>query len=208
MTRWNPDAEAVKAARVKFHEERMARYRRLRANVRRRRRLYGFVMVLVLAVLVFTLVDIFVLDAGFGMTVVLPAYIALFVIALLLLISRGRHAAEVEEIKRLERSLLQCPDCENIFRFGSVHWHDHKLSAFSCPVCGVYSKLPPLGSPPVEAFVPESEVRELDYRCGNCREEFVVGTFTGTPLHEVKFRTCPNCEKKGFIERVGSSSAA
>ncbi len=186
---------------------RLERYRQLRANVRRRRTAYIIIIILAITVLVMSIVDIAFVDSKLKWLGVFPAYAILLILAILLLFSRKRHMMELEELRQLERSLLQCPDCMNVFRFGSIRWREHKKSAFSCPVCGVYSKLPGPDTPPVEAYVPAGSIRELDYRCTNCSEEFAIGTFEGTPLHQVKFRACPNCEQKGFIERVASIKA-
>lgn len=186
---------------------RVDRYKSLKANVRRRRAAYVAFIFLAIGLIALTLVDILMLSSGLKWIVVFPAWAVLIIIAIILLFSGKKHAETLEELRRLERSLLQCPDCQNVFRFGAVRWQDHKQAAFSCPICGVYSKLPGPDTPAVEAYVPEGEVRELDYRCKNCGEEFAIGTFARTPLHEVRFRACPNCEQKGFIERVGHLDA-
>lgn len=203
-----PAATEAAARREADLAARVERYKSLRANVRRRRVAYVTIIFLAIAVIVLTLVDILLLSSALKWIAVFPAWLILFVWAVLLLFSTKRQKEDLAEMRRLERSLLQCPSCTNIFRFGAVRWQDHKQSAFSCPICGSYSRLPGPDTPPVEAYLPEGEVRELDYRCGNCGEEFAIGTFTGTPLHEVRFRACPNCEEKGHIERVNAISAA
>jgi hypothetical protein len=200
--------EAVKQARAADLAARIERYKQLHANVKRRRGFYVLFIVLVLAVLALSIVDILFLGSKLKWLGVFPAYGLLLVLAILLLFSRKKHREELEELRALERSLLQCPDCLNIFRFGSVNWAQHKKAAFSCPVCGVYSALPGPGTPPVEAFLPSGEVSEVEYSCGNCGEEFAIGTFTGTPLHQVQFRSCPNCEQKGHIRLVGGAANA
>ena len=187
--------------------EKMERYRKLRANVRRRRTFYVLFILLTIGVLALTIVDILYLDSQLKWIGVFPAYGLLFILAIILLFSRSVHEEELAEMRALERSLLECPDCKNVFRFGSLHWSELKAASFSCPVCGVYSQLPGPDTPPVEAYIPAGEVRDLAYKCDNCNEQFSIGTYVGTPLHEVSFRTCPKCQQKGHIQRMGATPA-
>ncbi|HEX2065219.1 MAG TPA: hypothetical protein VHI93_00250, partial [Candidatus Thermoplasmatota archaeon] len=39
----------------------------------------------------------------------------------------------------------------------------------------------------------------------NCNEALAVGTFGETPLHLVRFRACPNCGEKGYIELLNAA---
>lgn len=182
-----------------------AKYRNLRANVRRRR--VGYFLFILFAVGVFaaSVVDIVALGDLLKWTLVFPLYAVLFILAILLLFSRRSQAADLEEMRELAKTLLQCPDCQNVFQYGQIRFHDRRKTAFSCPVCGVYSQLPDPAAEPVKALRPSGAFRELQYRCNNCNEALAVGTFGDTPLHLVRFRACPNCGEKGFIELLNAA---
>ncbi len=207
------------------NNQQVAKYRHLRANVHRRRMLYALVIFLALAAVALALYDILVLRADkepplptAERTIEFAVYgliALLFLWALFMLFSR-RSGEEtivtttetVEEMQarlELERALMQCPDCKSIFQFGEVHFRDNKRTAFSCPVCGVFSRLPDPGMEPVKVLRPEGEFKELQYHCSNCKEDLAVGTFGETPLHLVRFRACPGCGQRGHIERIGSA---
>jgi hypothetical protein len=185
--------------------ERMERYKSLRANVRRRRIGYALFILFALAVFATSILDIVLLDDMLKLTLVFPLYAVLFVLAIVLLFSRRNQAQDLQELRSLEKTLLQCPDCQNVFQYGQIRFHDRKKTAFSCPVCGVYSQLPDPTAEPVKALRPTGPFRELQYRCNNCNEALAVGTFGETPLHLVRFRACPNCGEKGFIELLNAA---
>ena len=95
-----------KAAKQAERDAKMARYRQLRANVRRRRFFYGLFIFLAFVTLVATVWDIALNGSDFQWYL-LPVYVVLFILALLLLISRKRHLVEDNEIKALERAWLE-----------------------------------------------------------------------------------------------------
>jgi Zn finger protein HypA/HybF involved in hydrogenase expression len=184
--------------------ERMERYRHLRANVRRRRMGYALFILFALAVFATSIVDIVFLSQAL-MPYVFALYGVLLVLAIVLLFSRRSQHEDLQEMRSLEKALLQCPDCQNVFQYGQIRFHDRRKTAFSCPVCGVYSQLPDPTAQPVKALRPNGSFHELQYRCNNCNEALAVGTFGETPLHLVRFRACPNCGEKGFIELLNAA---
>lgn len=200
--------EEREAARARTLEERAARYRHLRANVRRRRIGYALFILFALAVFATSIVDIVALSDALKFTLVFPLYAVLFVLAIILLFSRKSHYEDLQELRALEKTLLQCPDCQNVFQYGQIRFHDRRKTAFSCPVCGVYSQLPDPTAQPVKALRPAGPFRELQYRCNNCNEALAVGTFGEVPLHLVRFRACPNCGEKGFVELLNAAPEA
>lgn len=210
----------------------MQKYRHVKANPRRRRMLYALIIFLAFAAVAAAVIDIFVLrEADTKAEVealttservieyaIYGSIALLFLWALFMLFSRRsglepwtettvltetveQRAARLE----LERTLMQCPDCKSVFQFGEAHFRDNRRTAFSCPVCGVYSRLPDPGKEPVKVLRPEGDFKELQYHCTNCDEDMAVGTFGETPLHLVRFRACPSCGERGFIERTGST---
>ncbi|MEA3204095.1 MAG: hypothetical protein QOI63_1775 [Thermoplasmata archaeon] len=185
--------------------ERVARYKHLRANVRRRRVGYALFILFAIGVFATSIIDIVALDDALKLPLVFPLYGVLFVLAIVLLFSRRSQHEDLQELRSLEKTLLQCPDCQNVFQYGQIRFHDRKKTAFSCPVCGVYSQLPDPTAPLVKALRPSGAFRELQYRCNNCNEALAVGTFGETPLHLVRFRACPNCGEKGFIELLNAA---
>jgi DNA-directed RNA polymerase subunit RPC12/RpoP len=178
-----------------------AKYTHLRANVRRRRLAYKLFIVVALLTLVLAVVDILYLDSAlqYGVYAILGI---LFLWGIFMLFSRKRGEEELEAMQRMERTLLQCPDCKAVFQYGQIHFSDHKEGVFSCPVCGVYSRLPKPDAQPVKALAPEGNLKEFGYTCRNCGEEFRVGTYGETPIHAVRFRLCPNCGEKNYVERI------
>ena len=182
---------------------RYARYKHLRANVRRRRMGYALFILFAIGVFATSIADIVILN-DLLLPYVFAGYAVLFVLAVILLFSRGSHLEDLEELRALEKTLLQCPDCTSVFQYGQIRLHDRRKTAFSCPVCGVFSQLPDPTSPPVKALRPTGAFRELQYRCNNCNEALAIGTFGETPLHLVRFRACPNCGEKGFVELLNA----
>ena len=178
-------------------EERLARYGRLRANVRRRRALYVLLLLLAVATFVATVWDI-TFNASDLKWVLLPVYLVLFILGILALISRRRHLEEVNEIKALERAWLECDNCRSVFQFGSESFVSRRRVGFTCPVCGDESALPLPGGEPVERALPASQLHEVNYVCGNCKEDIVVGTYGSRP-RDVDFRACPKCGATGQI---------
>jgi Zn finger protein HypA/HybF involved in hydrogenase expression len=199
-----------------------AKYRRLRANPKKRRGLYVLIIFLALVAVAVALVDILILRADKDTAsfetgdriieyVVYGLIVLLLLWAFFMLFSRRRGEDELAETAEqmqqrleMERTLMQCPDCKSVFQYGEIHFRDNKRTAFSCPVCGVYSRLPDPTMEPVKVLRPEGEFKELQYHCSNCGEDMAVGTFGETPLHLVRFRACPSCGERGHIERVGS----
>lgn len=175
----------------------MERYRELRANVRRRRVAYGLIITLAIVTFLATAADIIFNDSAFQWYL-LPVYVVLFLWGLLLLISRRRHLQEVAELEAMHRTYLECEKCNSVFQFGELRFGDRKRVGFSCPVCGEDSALPTPGAAPVERVLPEANVIETTYACGNCREQIVVGTFGMVP-RESRFRACPSCGVRGQV---------
>lgn len=185
-------------------EAKAARLAQLRANVSRRRVAYVLFILLAIGVFALSIVDIVYLDSKLEFILVFPLYVLLFVLAIILLFSRRRQQEDIAEIRDLERALLQCPDCKNVFQYGAINFHDANKTAFSCPVCGVFSALPDPDQEPVKVLRPEGDFREIQYHCNNCTEDLAVGTFGETPLHLVRFRACPHCSEKGHIVRIAT----
>jgi uncharacterized membrane protein YuzA (DUF378 family)/DNA-directed RNA polymerase subunit RPC12/RpoP len=189
-----------------------AKYRHRRANVRRRRAAYIWVILLALVVLAVAFADVAIIGKDFGVrtsserTIEYAVYGllgVLFLWAILMLFSRKRTEQEEAIVPHeMERTLLQCPECKSTFQFGEQHFTDNRRTAFSCPVCGAFGKLPDPGQEPVKVLRPEGDFKELHYHCTNCDEDIAVGTFGETPLHLVRFRACPHCGEKGYIERI------
>jgi len=190
-----------------------AKYRHLKANVRRRRAAYIWVLILTLVVLAVAFADVMFLGGGYPHASDDPMRFVeyavygllgfLFLWAFFMLFSGKRPVEEEAVVQRdMERTLLQCPECKSTFQFGEQHFVDNKRTAFSCPVCGAFGKLPDPYQEPVKVLRPEGEFRELHYHCTNCNEDIAVGTFGETPLHLVRFRACPHCGQKGYIERI------
>ena len=186
-----------KAAAQAERDEKMARYRMLRANVRRRRALYVLFIFLAIGILAATVWDI-ALNGSDYQWYLLPGYLVLFILGLLLLISRKRHLEEVNEIKALERAWLECDNCRSVFQFGSESFLSRRRVGFTCPVCGDESALPLPGAAPVERPLPAGGLHEISYLCGNCKEDIVVGVYGGRP-RDVDFRACPRCGESGHI---------
>jgi hypothetical protein len=184
-----------KAKEQAERDAKMARYRQLRANVRRRRFFYGLFIFLAIGVLVATLWDI-VYNASDLQWVLLPCYLVLFILGLLLLISRKRHLQDVNEIKALERAWLECDNCRSVFQFGSESFTSRRRVGFTCPVCGDESALPWPGAEPVERALPSGGLHEINYLCTHCKEDIVVGVYGGRP-RDVDFRACPRCGEPG-----------
>jgi hypothetical protein len=178
-------------------EAKMERYRVLRANVRRRRGFYVLFILLALAVLVATAWDM-VFNASDLKWYLLSGYVVLFILAILLLISRRRQLEDINEIKALERSWLECDNCHEVFQFGSESFLSRRRVGFTCPVCGDESALPLPGAEPVERPLPSGQLSEVNYLCGSCKEDIVLGTYGTTP-RDVEFRACPKCGIKGQI---------
>lgn len=189
-------AEREAARRVEA-DARLARYARLRANVRRRRTAYVLVILAAIVVFVATVWDI-VFNESDLKWYLLPAYVLLFILGLLLLISRERQLQDVNEIKALERAWLECGTCSSVFQFGSESFLSRRRVGFTCPVCGDESALPLPGAEPVERPLPAGRLAEANYLCGNCKEDIVVGVYGGRP-RDVDFRACPKCGVKGQV---------
>jgi hypothetical protein len=203
-----PDGETPKERRQRLKAEerarkqaekdaKLARYRQLRANVRRRRVFYFLFIVLAVVTLVATFWDMALNGSDFQWFL-LPVYLVLFILALLLLISRRRHLEEINEIKALERAWMECDNCRSVFQFGSESFLSRRRVGFTCPVCGDESALPLPGATPVERPLPAGSLHEINYVCGHCKEDIVVGVYGGRP-RDVDFRACPRCGESGHI---------
>lgn len=179
------------------HDDKAARYRRLRANVRRRRVFYWLLILLAIATLVATLWDIVFNDSDWQWFL-LPVYVVLFILGIIALLSRKRHLEEVNEIKALERTWLECDNCRSVFQFGQESFNARRRVGFTCPVCGDESALPLPGTEPIERSLPSGRLEEVNYLCGHCKEDIVVGVYGGRP-RDVDFRACPNCGTVGQI---------
>lgn len=190
--------KAEKAAKERReHDEKLARYKRLRANVRRRRVFYWLLILLAIATLVATVWDIVFNDSDLQWFL-LPVYVVLFILGVFALLSRKRHLEEVNEIKALERTWLECDNCRSVFQFGQESFNARRRVGFTCPVCGDESALPLPGGAPVERALPSGRLEEVNYLCGNCKEDIVVGVYGGRP-RDVDFRACPKCGTSGEI---------
>jgi len=185
------------AAEQAERDAKLARYRHLRGNVRRRRVLYVLLILFAIAVFLATVWDI-VFNASDLKWPLLTAYVVLFILGVLALISRRRHLEEVNEIKALERAWLECDNCRSVFQFGSESFVSRRRVGFTCPVCGDESALPLPGVEPVERALPAGQLHEANYVCGNCKEDIVVGVYGGRP-RDVDFRACPKCGVAGQI---------
>ena len=191
-------AKAEKQAQAQAERDaKMARYRALRANVRRRRVMYVLVLVFGIAVLAATVWDM-AFNGSDYQWFLLPVYVVLLIWGILLLISRQRHLEEVNQIKALERAWMECDNCRSVFQFGSESFLSRRRVGFSCPVCGDESALPLPGTEPVERALPAGSLHEINYLCGNCKEDIVVGVYGGRP-RDVDFRACPKCGESGHI---------
>lgn len=195
-----PDTGADTKGKDAAAEVGYARYRHLKANVRKRRAAYKVFIPVAIVVFAATIADILFLKSVLEIPL-LVAFGILLIVAIALLFSSRRGREELAEIDRLQRTLLQCPDCKNVFQYGEIHFDDHKKAAFSCPICGAYGALPDNDADPVKAVVPEGELKVRHYVCGNCREEIEVGTYGDQPLYDVRFRTCPHCGESKFIQK-------
>jgi transcription elongation factor Elf1 len=192
-----PERPDRKAQAQAERDARMARYRRLRANVRRRRVLYWLLILLAVATLAATVWDIVLNDSDWQWFL-LPVYAVLFLLGVLALLSRKRHLEEVNEIKALERAWLECDNCRSVFQFGQESLDARRRVGFTCPVCGSESSLPLPGAEPVERALPSGRLEEANYLCGNCKEDIVVGVYGGRP-RDVDFRACPRCGVGGQV---------
>lgn len=181
-------------------EEKLARYRQLRASVRNRRVAYGLFIVLAIATFLATVWDIVYNESAFKWYL-LPTYAVLFLLGVLLLFSRKRHLEEVAELAAMHRTYLECESCRSVFQFGELRFGDRKRVGFTCPVCAEESALPGPGAQPVERPLPDSRVTEATYACGSCSEQIVVGTFGALP-RESRFRACPRCGVPGQVALV------
>jgi predicted RNA-binding Zn-ribbon protein involved in translation (DUF1610 family) len=203
-------------------EAKLARYRHLRANVRRRRRLYGLFIVLAIVTLAVTVVDILFLleedwnadavpvggqEFGLIQVVAYALYVILFVFAVFLLFSRRQHIDDLRELAVLEKTYLSCENCNGVFQFGQLNLNDRKRIGFSCPICGEESALPGLDAVPIEMPLPAGTPAEAHYNCSHCGEEIAVATFGAAPK-SVSFRACPHCGKTGRVEPGTRAQAA
>ncbi len=177
----------------------MSEFEHLRANVPKRRLGYKLFIVAAFVVFATSLVDILWLDnlLYFG---VLGAYGLLFLWAILLLISR-RRPGQV----RLGEVVLNCPNCDNAFLYGSTHLADPAGTMITCPVCAQASELPPAGSQPRTVVLPDTTPVHTAYRCDHCDEHITVATF-GQPPRDVRFRACPQCHQTGTLLAAGNVS--
>ncbi|MEK6976258.1 MAG: hypothetical protein AABY18_07950 [Candidatus Thermoplasmatota archaeon] len=173
------------------------RYNQLRANVRRRRTAYGLAILFGVLVFLATAWDIVFNESAYQWYL-LPIFAAIILWEVILFFSRRRHLQEVAELEAMHRTYLECETCNSVFQFGELRFSDRKRVGFSCPVCGEDSALPGPGATPVERVLPEANVIETTYACGNCSEQIVVGTFGGTP-RETRFRACPSCGERGQV---------
>lgn len=173
------------------------RYNQLRANVRRRRAGYVLIILLAIAVFLGTAWDI-VYNASDFKLFFFAAYGVLFLWGIVMLFSRRRHLQEILELEAMHRTYLECEHCNAVFQFGELRFKDRKRVGFSCPVCSEDSALPGPDSIPVERVLPEAQVVETTYACGNCDEQIVVGTFGATPRAS-RFQACPSCGVSGHV---------
>lgn len=180
--------------------EKWERYNQLRANVRRRRA--GYVLIILLAIGVFlgTAWDIIYNSSDFKLYFFI-AYGVLFLWGIIMLFSRRRHLQEVMELEAMQRTYLECEQCNSVFQFGELRLKDRKKVGFSCPVCSEDSALPGADAIPVERVLPEAHVIESTYGCGNCNEQIVVGTFGASPRAS-RFQACPSCGVTGKVQLI------
>lgn len=173
------------------------RYNQLRANVHRRRVAYVVAIILGIAVFLATAWDI-TFNASEFQWYLLPLFAAIILWEIILLFSRRRHLQEVRELEAMQRTYLECENCNSVFQFGELRLKRRQRVGFSCPVCSEDSALPAPDAIPVERVLPEANVVENSYACGNCQEQIVVGTFGARP-RESRFQACPSCGLAGQI---------
>lgn len=178
-------------------QAKQARYAQLRANVGRRRAAYVLLILIDIAVLIATALDIVFNDSDL-MWPLLAAYVVLFIIGILLLFSQRKALEDVNVIRAVQRTWLECDNCRSVFQFGSESLASRRRIGFTCPVCGDESALPLPGTAPVERAIPAGRLEESNYLCGNCKEDIVVGVYGGRP-RDVDFRACPKCGETGQI---------
>lgn len=165
-------------------DAKMARYRTLRANVRRRRAFYIVSILLAIAVLAATVWDI-VFNASDLKWPLLAAYVALFVLGIIALISRRRHLQEVLELAELRRVFLEDPASGDIFELTSSRLPDLQGVEFTSPTTGQFYRVPSLDSAPVERNIPagSSVARQFDLD----GIDVEIATY-GTAPRDVEFR--------------------
>ena len=156
-------AERLAAAQAE-REARLARYRTLRANVRRRRAAYVLLLLLAIAVLAATVWDM-VFNAADLKWLLLPGYPVPVVLGVLALVSRRRHLEEVNELAELRRVFLEDPGSGDIFELTSSRLEALQGAELSSPTTGEFFRVPPLDTPPLErAFPTEPPVsRRFDH---------------------------------------------
>jgi len=172
------------AAEQAERDAKLARYRELRANVRRRRAFYGITIVLAIAVFLATVWDI-VFNASDLKWPLLAAYVVLFILGILALISRRRHLEEVNELAELRRVFLEDPGSGDIFEVSSSRLEALQGVEFSSPTTGAFFRVPPLDTPPVERTLPGGSpvARRFDHE----GVDVEIATY-GAPPRDVVFR--------------------
>jgi hypothetical protein len=164
--------------------ERMARYKQLRANVRRRRVMYGLFIVLAIAVFAGSIWDIL-YNSSDLMVAVFVAYGVIFLWGLLLLFSRQRHLEEVEEMLALERVFMEDPATGEIFQLAASKLPALEGLEFSSPVSGQFFRMPSLSAKHVERVLPGGALQSKTFKHNGVEGE--VATFGKEPK-PVQFR--------------------
>jgi Zn finger protein HypA/HybF involved in hydrogenase expression len=172
----------------------------LRGDPQKRRRGLAWVLFLALVAFAVSVVDILLLDEAYKLAV-FATYAVLFVVGVLLLISRRMRKSE----RRTEVLDMRCAHCGSGFR-ANLSVPQPAEAAMSCPICGIYSRMPSPGSTPVAMELGEAPAKSTAYRCMHCNERLVIGTFGNSRHHEVLFQGCPHCGKEGWIRRQGEEA--
>jgi hypothetical protein len=180
--------DARQAERIAELEAKLARYKQLRANVRRRRFAYGLFIVLDIVVIAATVWDILYNHSDFELYV-FAAYGVLFLFGLILLFSRRKHLEEVAEMARLERVVLEDPSTGELFQLGASKLPDLVGLEFSSPATGRYYRMPALDSQRVERPAPDAAAVVKPFHYEGITGE--VATFGKEPA-DIKFRKASN----------------
>ena len=173
-----------KLAEQRRHDDKMARYRQLRANVRRRRAAYVLLLLLGIAVLVATVWDM-TFNAADLKWPLLACYVVLLILCILALISRRRHLEEVNELAELRRVFLEDPGTGDIFELGSSKLEALQGMELSSPTTGAFYKVPNLNAQPIERNFPAGTPIPRRFQQDGIDVE--VATY-GTEPRNVQFR--------------------
>lgn len=182
-------------------ESRGEKYQHLRADVPRRRKAYGWFIVLAILVFVVSLVDILFLENALFWGVI-AAYAVLLVWGIFLLFSR-RGEERVRQATVTDRDYLRCGTCRHVFAFDMQHLHDpRKPVVFTCPECGTPGRLPNTEKGAAPAAIPGGGTFGPRFLCDNCGERWSVAALGHDPKSDVHFQACPHCGSEEDMRKV------